>query len=105
MYRVIQWATGSMGRTSLRRIIDHPDLQLVGLFVYDERKSGRDAGDIARRAPTGVLATRRIEDILALDADVVIHTPRLSQPYSKQNDAVIQLLASGKNVVSTAGFH
>lgn len=105
MYRVIQWATGSMGRTSLRRIIDHPDLELVGLFVYDPRKVGRDAGDIARRPSTGVLATNNIEEILALDADVVIHTPRLSQPYSKQNDEVIQLLASGKNVISTASFH
>lgn len=94
-----------MGRTSLRRIIDHPDLELVGLFVYDARKVGRDAGDIARRPATGVLATNNIEDILALDADVVIHTSRLSQPYAKQNAEVIRLLASGKNVISTAGFH
>jgi 2,4-diaminopentanoate dehydrogenase len=105
MYRVIQWATGSMGRTALRRIIDHPDLQLVGLFVYDERKDGRDAGEIARRPETGVRATRRIADILALDADVVMHTPRLSDPYSQQNEEVIRLLASGKNVISTAGYH
>jgi 2,4-diaminopentanoate dehydrogenase len=105
MYRVIQWATGSTGRTALRRIIDHPDLQLVGVFVYDERKAGLDAGTIARRAETGIHATRRIDDILALDADVVLHTPRLSNPYSGQNSEVIQLLASGKNVISTAGYH
>ncbi|HEY0941973.1 MAG TPA: hypothetical protein VGE08_17910 [Steroidobacter sp.] len=105
MYQVVQWATGSIGRTALRRIIDSPDLQLVGLFVYDERKSGLDAGQIARRPPTGIRATHRIEDILALDADVVIHTPRLSNPYERQNVEVAQLLASGKNVISTAGFH
>lgn len=94
-----------MGRTSLRRIIDHPDLQLVGLFVYDDRKVGRDAGAIARRPATGILATNKIEDILALDADIVIHTSRLSQPYAKQNEDVLRLLASGKNIISTAGFH
>lgn len=105
MYKVVQWATGSMGRTALRRIIDHPDLELTGLFVYDERKAGRDAGEIARRGPTGVIATTRVEDILALDADVVIHTPRISLPYEKQNGDVERLLASGKNVISTAGFH
>src|SRR6185312_8648608 len=54
MYRVVQWATGSMGRTALRRVIDHPDLELVGVYVYDPRKVGVDAGEIARRPPTGV---------------------------------------------------
>ncbi|WP_374654928.1 hypothetical protein [Phenylobacterium sp.] len=32
--RVIQWATGSMGKTCLRAVIDSPDCELVGLFVY-----------------------------------------------------------------------
>lgn len=105
MYRVVQWATGALGRTALRRIIDHPDLELVGVYVHDPGKAGRDAGEIARRPPTGVLATDRIEDILALDADVVIHSPRLTEPYAAQNEPVIRLLESGKDVISTAGFH
>jgi hypothetical protein len=105
MYRVVQWATGSMGRTSLRRIIDHPDLELAGVYVYDPRKAGRDAGELVKRAETGIRATDRIEDILALQPDVVIHTPRLTDPYAAQNDPVIQLLGAGINVISTAGFH
>jgi hypothetical protein len=105
MYRVVQWATGAMGRTSLRRILDHPDLELAGVYVYGADKSGRDAGALARRPATGVIATDRIEDILALDADVVIHTPRITLPYSALNADVARLLASGKNVISTAGFH
>jgi hypothetical protein len=105
MFRVVQWATGSMGRTALRRIIDHPDLELVGLYVYDEKKVGRDAGTIARRPDTGIRATNRIEDIIALRPDVVIHTPRLSEPYDRQNAEVIRLLEAGINVISTAGFH
>ena len=105
MYRVVQWATGSMGRTSLRRIIDHPDLELAGVYVYDPRKAGRDAGELVKRAETGIRATDRIEDILALQPDVVIHTPRLTDPYAAQNDPVIRLLGAGINVISTAGFH
>jgi len=105
MFRVVQWATGSMGRTALRRIIDHPDLELVGVYVYDDRKAGRDAGELVRRPDTGVCATNRIEDIMALRPDVVIHTPRLSEPYDRQNVEVIRLLAAGINVISTAGFH
>ena len=104
MYRVVQWATGSMGRTSLRRIIDHPDLELAGVYVYDPRKAGRDAGELVKRAETGIRATDRIEDILALQPDVVIHTPRLTDPYAAQNDPVIRLLGAGINVISTAGF-
>ena len=105
MFRVIQWATGAMGRTALRRVLDHPDLELVGVYVYDPAKAGRDAGDLARRPPTGVIATNNMDEILALDADIVIHTARITSPYSALNRDVSRLLASGKNVISTAGFH
>jgi len=94
-----------MGRTSLRRIIDHPDLELVGCYVYSADKAGRDAGELARRDPTGVIATDDIDAILALDADVVMHMPRITLPYDAMNANVARLLASGKNVISTAGFH
>ncbi len=102
-YKVIQWATGSMGKTCLRATIDHPDLDLSGLLVYGESKAGKDAGDIARRDPTGVVATRNMDDILRIDADVVIHTPRLQPPYSHYNEDICRLLSSGKNVISING--
>jgi hypothetical protein len=101
--RVVQWATGAMGKTCLRAILDHPDLELVGLYVYNDEKVGRDAGEIARRVPVGVVATDRIEEILALDADVVVHAPRLQPPYSHHNADIQRLLASGKNVISING--
>ena len=105
MIRCIQWATGSMGRTSLRRIIDHPDLELAGVFVYGARKAGADAGQLARRTETGIFATTEIDAILATDADIVVHMPRITLPYDALVDDVVRLLESGKNVVSTAGFH
>ena len=90
-----------MGRTALRRVIDHPDLELVGVYVYDSRKVGVDAGEIARRPPTGVRATHRIEDILALRPDVVLHMSRITLPYEKQNADVVRCCA-GIDVISTA---
>jgi hypothetical protein len=105
MYRVVQWATGSMGRTALRRVIEHPGLELAGVYVYDPRKAGLDAGDLAKRPKTGVLATNRIEDVIALQPDVVLHMSRITQPYEQQNADVIRLLGAGIDVISTAGFH
>jgi hypothetical protein len=103
-YRVIQWATGGMGKNILRALIDHPAMQLVGVYVYSEGKHGKDAGEIARRPETGVLATNRVEDILALDADVVVHAARISPPYGSHDADLIRLLESGKNVISINGF-
>jgi len=103
-YRVIQWATGAMGKSCLRAVIDHPAMELVGLYVYGGDKVGRDAGDIARREPTGVIATRDMGEILALDADVVIHAARLAPPYGSHDADILALLASGKNVISINGY-
>ena len=104
-YRVIQWATGSIGKTCLRAVLDSPECELVGLYVYGDGKVGRDAGQIARRPETGVLATRDVGEILALDADVVIHAPRLQLPYERHDEDILRLLRSGKNVITTAGNH
>lgn len=43
-FSVLQWATGAVGREALRGILDHPDLELVGVKVYSADKDGVDAG-------------------------------------------------------------
>ena len=103
-YRVIQWATGAMGKTCLRATLDHPGMQLVGLWVSSEAKAGMDGGDIAHRPRTGILATRSIEDIIATDADVVIHAGLLQPPYGAHDEEIARLLVSGKNVISINGY-
>jgi hypothetical protein len=95
-YRVIQWATGAMGKTCLRAILDHPDLELAGLYVHSDRKVGRDAGEIARRQITGILATKSFDEILAIDADVVLHCPLLRQSYNFYDSDICRLLHQGK---------
>lgn len=99
--RVIQWATGNVGTRALRSVIEHPDLELVGLWVSSPAKAGRDAGELAGLAPCGILATGSVEEIAALDADCVLYM-RPGTDYGE----VARLLASGKNVVTTTGdFH
>ena len=45
-YRVIQWATGNVGRAAIEGVLAHPDLELVGAFVYSDAKAGRDVGEL-----------------------------------------------------------
>jgi 4-hydroxy-tetrahydrodipicolinate reductase len=100
-YRVVQWATGNIGTKSLRGVIEHPDMDLVGLVVHSPDKAGRDAGDLCGLAPTGVLATNDLEDVLALAPDCVLYMPQ-----GCDVDALCRLLESGTNVVTTRGeFH
>lgn len=98
-YRVVQWATGGVGKAAIEGVQSHPELQLVGCRVYSSEKAGKDAGMIAGIGEIGVTATNNIDDILALGADCVIYTPLLPN-----EDEVVQLLESGKNVVTTVGW-
>jgi 2,4-diaminopentanoate dehydrogenase len=98
-YRVIQWATGNVGRCAIEGIVNHPELELVGCWVSSEAKHGRDAGEIAGIGPIGVAATMHAQEIFDLDADAVVYAPMLASPKD-----VIQLLESGKNVVTPVGW-
>ena len=97
-YRVISWGTGAIGTELLTAIIDHRrDLRLVGARVYSEDKNNADVGSLVGRPRVGVTATTDADAILALDADCVLYTPR-----NTSIEEVCAILASGKNVVTTA---
>jgi hypothetical protein len=99
MYRVIQWATGGVGRAAIQAVLRHPELELVGCWVHSADKDGRDAGELAGQEPIGVLATRDVDALLALEADCVMYSPLLP------DDAVVAaILRSGKNVVTPVGW-
>ena len=101
-YRVIQWSTGNVGLCSLRGIIRHPDLELVGLWVHSDNKAGRDAGEIAGLEPTGVRATNDVDALLALDADCVSYTATADLRPQEAAEDIARILESGKNVVSSS---
>jgi hypothetical protein len=98
----VQWATGATGNRALAALIDHPDLELVGVLVYSDDKAGRDAGELCGRDPIGVTATKDRDEIIGLDADCVVYMPQGEMNPMGAVDDVCALLASGKNVVSTA---
>lgn len=101
IYRVVQWATGNIGTRSLRTVIEHPQLQLVGLLVHSESKEGKDAGELCGLPPTGVKATRSIDAILALKADCVLYMQQ-----GANIDDICRILESGTNIVTTrVEFH
>ena len=76
--RVIQWATGSVGREALKAIIMHPDLERVGVRVHSEEELGRDAGELCGMPLAGVQTTSDDDAILACHADCVAYMPRLA---------------------------
>ena len=100
--RVIQWATGVVGRHAVAAIAAHPDLELVGARVYSEAKAGRDVGELCGLAPIGVAATSSTDEVLALEADCVLYAAQGEANPMRAVEDICRLLASGKNVVSTA---
>lgn len=97
-YRVVGWGTGTVGREILTTVLDHrDDMVVVGARVYSGDKDGLDIGTLLGRDAIGVHATTSVDDILALDADCVLYTPR-----NASLDEVCAILSSGKNVATTA---
>jgi hypothetical protein len=98
--RVAVWGPGSMGVIALRGVIDHPELELVGLVVHSDAKAGRDAGELCGADPVGVVATTDSSGLLGGDADVVVYAAAANlRPLEAIND-LVAILSAGKNVVS-----
>jgi len=98
-YRVIQWATGLVGQEAILGVLAHPDLELVGTWVHSPDKVGRDVGEICGIDAIGITAVGTLDEICAIDADAVVYAPVLASTRD-----VIQLLESGKNVVTPVGW-
>jgi 4-hydroxy-tetrahydrodipicolinate reductase len=101
-YRVIQWATGTVGIHAVPAIAAHPDLELAGLWVHSDAKAGRDAGEICGVAPLGVVATQDADALLASGADCVSYMANSDvRPHLVVAD-LCRMLAAGLNVVNTS---
>ncbi|MSW80531.1 MAG: hypothetical protein F2840_05205 [Actinobacteria bacterium] len=106
--RVVQWGTGAVGLRSLQFVLASNDLELVGVKCFTEAKEGKDAGHLASRPSTNILATADTDALLALDADCVLFMPRDTfldptlpgSPSRPWVDELVAILESGKNVVS-----
>src|SRR6516225_2839808 len=101
-HRVVQWSTGNVGRHALAGIDAHPQLELVGLFVSNPDKVGKDAGELADLNRTlGVTGTSDTDSLLALEPDCIVHTAMADDRLGEALADLERFLAAGINVVSS----
>jgi hypothetical protein len=98
-YRVVQWATGGVGRAAIEGVLAHPDLELAGCWVHSPSKDGVDVGTLIGRDPIGVTATSDLDAALAIAADCAVYAPLMADP-----GIVTRILDSGTNVVTPLGW-
>jgi hypothetical protein len=98
-YRVVQWTTGNVGKSSVAAIAANPTLELVGCYAWSEDKVGRDVGVMAGIEPLGVAATNDVDALLALKPDAVVYNPMWIDV-----DELVRILEAGVNVVTSASF-
>ena len=102
-HRVIQWGTGNVGFHSLRHIIRHPDLELVGVHAHNPAKQGQDAAILCDlEAETGIRATGDADALIALQPDVVAYTIKGETRPHEVIPELVAILSAGIDVVSTA---
>ncbi len=102
-YRVVQWSTGNVGRHALAGIDAHPELELVGVFVSNPDKVGRDAGALAGLdRELGVTGSDDFDALLALKPDCIIHTGMADDRIFEALADLERFLAAGCNVVSSS---
>jgi len=98
-HRVVQWATGNVGRNAIEGVLAHPELELVGALTYDPAKAGRDVGELCGIGPVGIAATADVDEVLAIEADCVVYAPML--PNTAE---VLRIVRAGRNVVTPTGW-
>jgi hypothetical protein len=100
--RVVQWSTGGVGRIAAAVLAARSDLALVGAFVHDPAKVGRDLGELAGVGPLGISANGDAEALLDLAPDCVCYTATgESRPDACVED-IARMLGRGINVVTTS---
>jgi 4-hydroxy-tetrahydrodipicolinate reductase len=104
-YKVIAWAPGYLGSGVIKELLKRPEFELVGVLAYSDHKNGMDVGEMLGIGPVGVKMTTDQNEIIAIDADCVIHTGTNLFDPSPRHIEVTRLLESGKNVVCAPYYH
>ncbi|HEX2402860.1 MAG TPA: dihydrodipicolinate reductase, partial [Mycobacterium sp.] len=98
-YRVVQWTTGNVGKSSVEAIAKNPNYELVGCYAWSKDKDGVDVGELVGIEPLGVKATNDVDALLALKPDCVVYNPMWIDV-----DELVRILSAGVNVVTSASF-
>lgn len=100
--RVVEWSTGTVGRHAIACIDAHPELELVGVWVSDPVKVGRDAGRLAGLdRDLGVAATNDRDALIALKPDAIVHTAMTDDRIVEAIADLTAFVEAGINVVSS----
>lgn len=100
--RVVVWSTGTIGRHAIAGVDLHPGLELVGVWVSNPEKDGKDAGilaDLGREL--GVLATTDRDALIALKPDAILHTAMADDRVFECIEDLFGFVEAGINVVSS----
>jgi 2,4-diaminopentanoate dehydrogenase len=101
-FRVVAWSTGNVGVHVIAGVDARPDLELVGLWVSNPAKVGKDAGQLAGLGRNlGVAATNDVDAVLDLRPDVVVHTAMADDRLMEALGDIERILRSGINVLSS----
>jgi 4-hydroxy-tetrahydrodipicolinate reductase len=100
--RVVAWSTGNAGKAAIAGIDARPELELVGVWVSNLAKVGKDAGELAGLGRSlGVAATNDADALLALKPDCIVHTAMADNRLPDALADLRRFLAAGINVVSS----
>ena len=102
--RIVHCGTGMIGRAALDGILNHPDLELVGMYAQSPEKIGKDVGTFINRPPVGIVTTNSWDDLLALAPDCLCYT---ADSIGREIDAardVCRFLEAGVNAVTGSIF-
>ena len=99
-FRVIQWATGGVGRAAMEGVLAASRSRARrGLGPQPGQGGNGPRGPAGPASPSGVTATSDVDALLATEADCVLYSPFMADP-----DVVAAILESGKNVVTPLGW-
>ncbi len=101
-YRVIAWSTGNVGKHAIVGIDANPELDLIGVYVSNPDKVGKDAGQLAGLGrDLGVLASSDAAALLAMKPDCIVHTAWVDDRLMEGLADLSSFLEAGINVVSS----
>lgn len=101
-YTVIAWSTGNVGKHAIAGIDAHPDLDLIGVYVSNPAKAGKDAGQLAGLGrDLGVVASNDADALLAMAPDCIVHTAWVDDRLMEGLGDLARFLDAGINVVSS----
>ena len=98
-YRVVQWTTGNVGKSSVEALAKNPNYELIGCYAWSKDKAGHDVGELVGIEPLRIAATNDVDALLALKPDCVVYNPMWIDV-----DELARILSAGVNVVASASF-